>query len=231
MREKIQKLIDEGNAVTSTGLPYNMWLNHIEKFYHSENFNDKAIEDTIKQAKTFSNNSGWFEKHHPDLLSWLMILLEDIPEDSEINSQSTNNGEESDMNKDVFIVYAHKGEAIKLQVQDFIQNTLKFTPHTLDISKYTGSIWDAFVKESQICSKAIVVMTADDEIHDGDNKYYQSRPNVFIELGYLIHKCSLDNVTIVSNGDVEMPTDISGIIHVKMDNPNWKESIRNQMDR
>ena len=28
MREKIQKLIDEGNAVTSTGLPYNMWLNH-----------------------------------------------------------------------------------------------------------------------------------------------------------------------------------------------------------
>lgn len=37
--------------------------------------------------------------------------------------------------------------------------------------------------------------------------------------------------SIVSNGDVEMPTDISGIIHVKMDNPNWKESIRNQMDR
>ncbi len=68
-----------------------MWLNHIEKFYRSENFNDKAIEDTIKQAKTFSNNSEWFKKHHLDLLSWLMILLEDLPEDSEINLQSINN--------------------------------------------------------------------------------------------------------------------------------------------
>lgn len=231
MREKIQKLIDEGNAVTSTGLPYTMWLNHIEKFYKSEHFNDKEIEDIIKQAKYFSDSDGWFNKYRPDLLSWLMILLEDIPEDSEINSQFANNSEESDMNKDVFIVYAHKGESIKLQVQNFIQNTLNFVPHALDVSKYTGSIWDAFVRESESCSKAIIVMTADDEIHEGNDAYYQSRPNVFIELGYLIHKCHLDNVTIVSNGDVKMPTDISGIIHVKMDNPNWMESIRNQMNR
>ena len=229
IKNKIQDLISEGESVTGTGLPYNMWVNHIEKFYKSANINNKFIEKTISDAKTFSSNSGWFKKHHPELLSWLMCLLEDYSE--ETISDNIDYKENNIMNKDVFIVYAHKGESIKLQVQDFIQNTLGFIPHTLDISKYTGSVWNAFIKESNNCSKAIVVMTPDDEIHEKDTVYYQSRPNVFIELGYLINKCSLDNVTIVSNGDIQMPTDISGIIHVKMDNANWKESIRNQMNR
>lgn len=211
----IKQLLSEQSNSTA-------WLQKVKRTLNKLNLLD---DDISWEIETLCKRGYLFPESCDNIINYLKECIDNVTDDTALFE------DRKDMNKDVFIVYAQKGEAIKLQVQNFIQNTLNFIPHTLDISKYTGSIWDAFVRESQVCSKAIVVMTADDEIHDGNDKYYQSRPNVFIELGYLIHKCGLDNVTIVSKGDISMPTDISGIIHVKMDNPDWKESIRNQMDR
>lgn len=45
-------------------------------------------------------------------------------------------------------------------------------------------------------------MSDDDTVTDVNGiTYKQARPNVFIELGYMIHKCGLNNVTIVYSSD------------------------------
>ena len=51
---------------------------------------------------------------------------------------------------------------------------------------------DTFSEISEPCQKAVVLMSDDDIVRDSNgNEYKQARPNVFIELGYMIHKCSL----------------------------------------
>ena len=48
----------------------------------------------------------------------------------------------------------------------------------------------------------IVLMSDDDTVTDVNGiTYKQARPNVFIELGCMIHKCELNNVTIVYSSD------------------------------
>lgn len=75
-------------------------------------------------------------------------------------------------------------------------------------------------------------MSADDSVIDvNGNEYKQPRPNVFIELGYMFHKCGLDNVTIVYSIDCEEPSDIRGLISVHYGVDKWTESLRKQLNR
>lgn len=215
------------------------WVMDVEDVLSDANMMTDEIKDCVKTVK--SQPINWnqsFPEKSDVLVATMKRLVKKFDRSSISNHSEMNNNDNSyiiqevqDVNKDVFIVYAHKGEATKLRVQDFVQNTLGYIPHTLDVSKHSGLVWDSFIKESQNCSKAIVVMTADDMVVDADNKYYQSRPNVYIELGYLVAKLQLHNVMVVIDGDIKIPTDINGICSVYMSNANWMESIRNQMER
>ena len=75
-------------------------------------------------------------------------------------------------------------------------------------------------------------MSDDDEIiGTNENPYKQARPNVFIELGYMIHKCGLKNVTIVYSDNCTIPSDINGLTSVHYGADKWTESLRKQLNR
>lgn len=73
---------------------------------------------------------------------------------------------------------------------------------------------------------AIVLMTPDDSCSQADNqsvRSYRARQNVIFELGYFIGKLGRKNVAAIIKGDVEIPTDISGVVYTGMDNSGaWK---------
>lgn len=134
--------------------------------------------------------------------------------------------------ENVFIIYSHQNRTVMLDVKDFLKENLGFEPKTLDIAECTGSVWDAFTEKSAECQKAIVLMSADDKVTDANgNTYKQARPNVFIELGYMIHKCGLNNVTIVYSGDCKEASDIGNLISVHYGTDKWTESLRKQLNR
>lgn len=134
--------------------------------------------------------------------------------------------------ENVFIVYSHQHRDMMLDVKEFINEELGFEPKTLDISEFTGSVWDAFSKKSEECQKAVVLMSDDDLVRDSCGKEYkQARPNVFIELGYMIHKCGLKNVTIICSQECAMPSDIGGLIYVSYKEEKWTEKLRKQLNR
>lgn len=134
--------------------------------------------------------------------------------------------------ENVFIIYSHQNRTVMLDVKDFLKENLGFEPKTLDIAECTGSVWDAFTEKSAECQKAIVLMSADDKVTDANgNTYKQARPNVFIELGYMIHKCGLNNVTIVYSEDCKEASDIGNLISVHYETDKWTESLRKQLNR
>ena len=142
-------------------------------------------------------NASW-HKSFPEKSDSIVALLKRAIKKIEKSSNNNIHGESIIMTKEnVFIVYSLKHSDIMREIKEFVREELGFEPKTLDISEFTGSVWNAFSEKSQDCQKAIIVMAEDDRVVSDDSEYMQARPNVFIELGYMIHKCGLNNVTIV----------------------------------
>lgn len=190
------------------------------------------VSDIVQAEQCFRKikfHNGAFPQYTDSLVAMLKRVLK------KMQSMTDNNikGEDIVMTREnVFIVYAHNHRDMMLDVKDFIQEQLGFEPKTLDISEFTGDVWSAFAIKSESCQKAIVLMSDDDNVIPVDGEQYkQARPNVFIELGYMIHKCGLKNVTIVRTESCRVPSDINGLISVVYKSDRWTEALRKQMNR
>lgn len=177
-------------------------------------------------------NASW-HKSFPEESDTIVAILKRVIKKIEKSSKSIIKGENVVMTKEnVFIVYSHQNVNIMREIKEFIRENLGFEPKTLDIAECTGSVWDAFTEKSAECQKAIVLMSDDDKVTDTDgNTYKQARPNVFIELGYMIHKCGLNNVTIVYSNDCKEASDIGNLVSVHYGGDKWTESLRKQLNR
>lgn len=177
-------------------------------------------------------NASWHNSF-PEESDTIVAVLKRVIEKIEKSSESIIKGEDAIMTKEnVFIVYSHQNANIMRKIKEFVREDLGFEPKTLNIAECTGSVWNAFTEKSADCQKAIVLMSDDDEVTDAKGKTYkQARPNVFIELGYLIHKCGLKNVTIVCSKSCNIPSDINGLTSVQYKAKKWTESLRKQLNR
>ena len=125
--------------------------------------------------------------------------------------------------KDIFIVHGHN-EEVKHNVARVIEK-LKINPIILnEQSNEVLTIIEKFEKYSNV-SFAVVLLTYDDfgnsKSNDKSNK--RARQNVILELGYFIAKLGRQNVMPFYEDDVELPSDISGVLYTKIDNSeNWK---------
>lgn len=194
---------------------------------------DMLTPETQKLLSVIRNcNAGW-HKSFPEESDSIVALLKRAMKKIEKSSDNNIQGENIIMTKkNVFIVYSHKHTDIMREIKEFVREDLGFEPKTLDISEFTGSIWNALFEKIQNCQKAIIVMTEDDKVvSDDGSEYMQARPNVFIELGYAVGKCGLNNVTIVCSEKCNIPSDIGGLIHVVYKSDRWTESLRKQLNR
>lgn len=216
----VQKLIDNPLQPNPSE-----WAMDVEDILVETNNLSEDAKNAIKKTK-FHN--GAFQNYTDELVA----ILKRIVKKKKLKSKNIK-GEDIIMTKEnVFIVYSHQHRDMMLDVKEFINEELGFEPKTLDISEFTGSVWDAFSKKSEECQKAVVLMSDDDLVRDSCGKEYkQARPNVFIELGYMIHKCGLKNVTIICSQECAMPSDIGGLIYVSYKEEKWTEKLRKQLNR
>lgn len=219
----IQKLIDNKLKLNVAG-----WVMDVEDVLTEMNM----LSDDDKQLlqKIRHNPIDW-HRSFPEDSDTIVARLKRVIKS--VEKSSNNQIEEVVMTKEnVFIVYSHQNSNIMREIKEFISENLDFEPKILDIDRYAGNIWGAFSENSEECQKAVVIMSADDSVIDvNGNEYKQPRPNVFIELGYMFHKCGLDNVTIVYSTDCEEPSDIRGLISVHYGVDKWTESLRKQLNR
>lgn len=153
----------------------------------------------------------------------------------EITSKSeapTPNKPQTPMDKSkVFIVHGHD-DAAKEAVARFVEK-IGFEAIILHEQASSGKTIIEKIEEYTNVGFGIVLYTPCDlgaSKAEKDQLRPRARQNVVFEHGYLIGKIGRENVCALVKGDIEKPTDISGVVYIPMDEGDgWKLAIAKEM--
>jgi len=137
-----------------------------------------------------------------------------------------------DMDKTkVFVVHGHDDLA-KVTVARFLEK-LTLEPVILHEKASAGRTIIEKIEAYTDVGFAIVVYTPDDlggEVATKPDLKPRARQNVVFEHGYLIGKLGRSNVCALLKGDVDKPSDISGIVYVSFDDRGaWNTEVAKEM--
>ena len=80
---------------------------------------------------------------------------------------------------------------------------------------------------------AVVLITPDDQgFPKGkkDQKKYRARQNVILELGYFAAKLGRHRTVVLTNGEIELPSDVLGLVYKNMDKgEGWKMKLAREL--
>lgn len=128
----------------------------------------------------------------------------------------------------VFVVYGHD-EMMKLKVEHFLREELKLEVVALDEKPNNGmTIIEKFETYSKDCTFAVILMSPDDETEVNGQIFKRARQNVVLELGYFMAKLGRNKVCVLIRGNIEKPSDISGILNISYDS-DWKFPLLKEM--
>lgn len=240
--EQLKSLYDEidvliTHGVSSSDAEFIKWRKKVERFlksyYHEgDEFNDFAKTSFSLHIYTFATpHSAWVEACADDLRKTKAIFevyLEELQSaDAEeephfnLDKKTTNN------NKKVFVVHGHDGE-----LRQSIARTLEkqgIEPIILAEQANLGAtIIEKFEKYSDV-KAAICLFTEDDygKANKEDDWKHRARQNVVFEAGYFIGKLGRKNVVLLANRDIEMPSDLSGVVYT--DNSMWQMQVLKEL--
>ncbi|MGH2500967.1 MAG: TIR domain-containing protein [Ktedonobacterales bacterium] len=133
--------------------------------------------------------------------------------------------------RDVFVVHGHD-EAAREATARFIAQ-LGLHPIILHEQANQGlTIIEKFEKHAQVAF-AVVLLTPDDtggSSNEQDALKPRARQNVILELGYFLGRLGRDHVCALYKGGVELPSDMSGVLYVPMDDAGaWKSTLSREI--
>ena len=146
---------------------------------------------------------------------------------------TTPNNPKAPMDKSkVFIVHGHDGEA-KQAVARFVEK-IGLEAIILSEQASSGKTIIEKIEEYTDVGFGIVLYTPCDlgaSQEKKDELKPRARQNVVFEHGYLIGKIGRENVCALVKGDIETPTDISGVVYIPMDEGGgWKLDVADEME-
>lgn len=117
--------------------------------------------------------------------------------------------------REVFIVHGHS-ETAKSQLKNLL-TSLGLQPIILSEQTHRGrTIIEQLDYHSTTCSFAFVLMTPDDIVSDDESKAgLRARQNVILELGWFMARLGRENVVLMSQGEIELPSDVLGILYLR----------------
>ena len=222
-----------------------------EQFYFSEHSLDKTsiITPIIKTSDITCNEYTSLTKNLASLVAPHASLKDDtyfsditrdilkecksqIEKDTSKAEVPTHNTPKAPMDKSkVFIVHGHD-DAAKEAVARFVER-IGFEAIILHEQASSGKTIIEKIEANSNVGFAIVIYTPCDlgaSQKQKDQLKPRPRQNVVFEHGYLIGKIGRENVCALVKGDIEKPTDISGVVYTPMDEAGgWKLAVANEM--
>jgi predicted nucleotide-binding protein with TIR-like domain len=119
-------------------------------------------------------------------------------------------------NKDVFIIHGHNEEA--LTNLTLLLKGLGVNPIVLKNEGASGlTIIEQFELHARECSFAFALMTPDDSFSGakGETPKWRPRQNVLIEIGWFMARLGRPQMMLLSQGNLEIPSDFGGILYLK----------------
>jgi predicted nucleotide-binding protein len=132
----------------------------------------------------------------------------------------------------VFLVHGHD-EGAKHAVARFLEQ-LGVSPVILQEQINQGmTVIEKFENFTARAGFAVVLMTPDDlgyPIGKEEEKTHRPRQNVVLELGYFAAHLGRSKTFVLTKGNIEMPSDIFGLIHEQMDkSEGWKIRLAREL--
>lgn len=150
--------------------------------------------------------NGFLDKNDDDFLTQLLLAVKEI---------------EQKMSNRIFISHGHN-ELLKLKLKDFVQNKLHREPLILSEMPNSGlTVVEKLEQAGGLCNQAIVLLTKDDEIKDGNMR---ARQNVIHEIGFFQGKYGRKNVILLCEHGVEIFSNISGIVRIEFSPDHFEEA-------
>jgi predicted nucleotide-binding protein len=119
-------------------------------------------------------------------------------------------------NNKVFIVYGHDIEC--REQLELLLRRMKLEPVILQNLPIAGDTIIEKLEANIDVRYACVLLTPDDEGHpagEPKEKRLRARQNVILELGMFLVRLGRKRVAILHKGNLELPSDISGLIYIK----------------
>lgn len=135
-------------------------------------------------------------------------------------------------NNSVFIVHG-QDEATKHTVARYLEK-LGVHPVILQEQINRGmSLIEKFEDYAARAGFAVILMTPDDfgyAVANEAQKKHRARQNVVLELGYFFAKLGREKTIVLIKGDIELPSDVMGIVYEIMDNgEGWKLKLAREL--
>lgn len=158
-----------------------------------------------------------FKKDKPKRVSQVERLLkEERKENKEVIYLSDKI--KGDKKEKVFIVHGHDNE-VKYEVQLLLQRAGLDGIVLNECCDENRTIIDKLMQESEEACYAICLVTPDDITEDGE---FRARQNVILEIGYFLGKLGRRRVRILKKGDIEIPSDLKGVLYGNYDDTSWQ---------
>jgi predicted nucleotide-binding protein len=245
--EKINQLIKEAENYTFSNNCYSAehgtyskssvemqaWIAECEDFIIST-YGEKSVPWKVflrfSRDSLDGNYQDTFDEQKNIIISALSACLRITPKNSEGTKIASSKSSSRNLTQ-VFIVHGHD-EEVKSKVARFIEK-LGFEPIILHEQASLGSTIIEKIEEYSNVGFGIVLYTPCDvggKKADSPELKSRARQNVVFEHGYLIGKIGRSNVCALVRGDIETPTDISGIVYISMDSANaWHIEIAREL--
>jgi predicted nucleotide-binding protein len=134
------------------------------------------------------------------------------------------------VSRKIFLVHGHE-EGPREAVARFLEK-MDFTPIILHEQANQGrTIIEKFEAHANV-GFAVVLLTPDDMGGPRDGvQQPRARQNVVLELGYFIGKLGRRHVCAIKSGELEMPSDIIGVVWTPFDNNGaWKAALAKELE-
>ena len=163
-------------------------------------------------------------------LDEILGYLEAIYDDEEYFGENTVNLGEGSLslspnkisdNKKVFIVHGHDKDALA-KTENFVRK-MDLEPIVLSDQANKGMTVIEKIEHYSDVGFSIILYTPCDKTDKGKSR---ARQNVVMEHGYLMGKLGRSNVVALVKGDIEIPSDISGVVYIPMDGDKaWEQAV------
>ncbi|KSV72934.1 hypothetical protein N182_28820 [Sinorhizobium sp. GL2] len=159
------------------------------------------------------------------LLTAAIALLQERLSESEEKQEELPSRVIASASKRIFIVHGRDNEP-KEAVARFL-TSLGYAPVILhEMANRGRTIIQKFREEASDVGFAVVLMTPDDEMPNGEMR---ARQNVILELGFFLGKLGPERVAAIVKGKLETPSDFDGVVYTPYD-AGWKSALAKELD-
>lgn len=149
---------------------------------------------------------------------------------SEAKLDSPNSQKVQQVNNKIFVVHGHD-DFIKEKVARFLEKN-EFEAIILHEQASGNKTIIEKIEHYSDVGFAIILLTPDDlgKSKNGEDLEYRARQNVILELGYFMGKLGRNKVCAFKSGNIEIPTDFSGVIWNPLDESGaWKQILSKEL--